>query len=350
MIDWLTVVITALHKPVNGGRVISLDQEGEILWDIDKRLEVEGSYSSKVVVRTIESYGGVGLKLWISGNPSKYFQGHNLFGSHDLPKLARAFVLDVVGKLGIELRPEDRELVNLGMYQLTRVDCTGMFDLPSREDVRAWIREASKVMKGKYQSAKLHSSEQTVYLGQESRRVSLKAYCKADELDKRPLPGDLPHQDHENLLRFAENKLRVEVTFRSMWLKRRGLETVMHWGYNTASDLLRERLGAVNLPENVPLVNQDQDLEHLPPRLRAVYKLWAQGEDLRNLYPKRTYYRYRAELLKEGIDLNSPPRKAETSNVVPMWRYLVAEPAGVPEWALGTPLYFDPSRPLRALK
>lgn len=83
-------------------------------------------------------------------------------------------------------------------------------------------------------------------------------------------------------------------------------------------------------------------LDGLPGRLIAVYKLWKDGEDLRALYPKASFYRYRAELLKHGIDINvRQPAKPE--NVIPLVRVLRPEAISqVPDWAVGTELYFDP--------
>lgn len=86
------------------------------------------------------------------------------------------------------------------------------------------------------------------------------------------------------------------------------------------------------------------DLEGLPARLIAVYKLWKEGEDLRALYPKASFYRYRSEFLKQGIDIAiRQPSKPE--NVIPLIRVLQPQAISqVPEWAVGTPLYFEPRK------
>ena len=81
-----------------------------------------------------------------------------------------------------------------------------------------------------------------------------------------------------------------------------------------------------------------KEIEGLPPRLLAVVKLWDQGEDLRNLYPKATFYRYRSELRKHGIDIASPPPKDISNNVIPLLRVLEAEHVAIPDWAKGTKL------------
>jgi II/X family phage/plasmid replication protein len=85
-------------------------------------------------------------------------------------------------------------------------------------------------------------------------------------------------------------------------------------------------------------------LGKLPGRLVAVYKLWKDGEDLRGMYPKATFYRYRAEFMKHGIDI-AIRQASKPDNVITLIHVLRPEAiAQVPEWAIGTSLYFDPKR------
>jgi II/X family phage/plasmid replication protein len=65
---------------------------------------------------------------------------------------------------------------------------------------------------------------------------------------------------------------------------------------------------------------------------------------MRQVLPLRTFYRYRKELLRHGIDINvRQPSKPD--NVVSLVRVLQPQAiAQVPEWAQGTPLYFEPKR------
>ena len=75
----------------------------------------------------------------------------------------------------------------------------------------------------------------------------------------------------------------------------------------------------------------------LPPRLIGAVKCWESGQDLRTVYPRATYYRYRRELIAFGIDVSVPPKTS--TNVVPLISYLTAEhQAEPPSWAIGTPL------------
>ena len=72
--------------------------------------------------------------------------------------------------------------------------------------------------------------------------------------------------------------------------------------------------------------------------------LWKDGVDLRAMYPKASFYRYRAEFLKKGIDIAiRQPSKPE--NVIPLIRVLRPEAISqIPDWAIGTSLYFEPKK------
>lgn len=94
-------------------------------------------------------------------------------------------------------------------------------------------------------------------------------------------------------------------------------------------------------------MKEPAELDAIPARLRSVYQLWADGHDLRELFPRRTFYRHRKALLASGVDI-AVKQPRETSNVVPLRVTLVGREVGVPEWARGTPLYFDPRESHRA--
>ena len=72
--------------------------------------------------------------------------------------------------------------------------------------------------------------------------------------------------------------------------------------------------------------------------------LWREGNDLRSILSRPTFYRYRQELLKHGIDIAVKQERIspDFSNVVPLRTVLHAYPLTVPDWAVGTSLYFEP--------
>jgi len=339
LIDWVTASIPCFHTgKINDGQVVSITPEGEVAWQTEKRKSVAGSHDARISVRARTA-----THIELEGNPAKWLQGHNLFGSDDLLGLVQATMERLVPMLRLTPMDEDIEAWQTGTYRLTRVDCTGMWELPRRGDVRAWLRAAE--LQSKSRHGRPVTTGGTLYFGKNSRRWSLKFYAKGDELEAKEkghrLPETIPHRD--KLIKWADNKLRGEVTLRGMQLEKLGrLDVASHWHAELPMKLLFEHIETLQMAEQFTLT--PALLEGLPGRLIAVYKLWYEGEDLRTMYSRATFYRYRAELLKHGIDINvRQPPKAE--NVIPLVRVLRPEAiAQVPAWAIGTPLYFDPRK------
>ena len=88
MIDWITAILRCKHDPSKlvSGMVMSFDSQGNNEWVINKQVTVEGSYSSKIQVKSHTD-----STIWISGNPTKFLQGHNIFGTDDLRYLMSKF-------------------------------------------------------------------------------------------------------------------------------------------------------------------------------------------------------------------------------------------------------------------
>jgi II/X family phage/plasmid replication protein len=130
-----------------------------------------------------------------------------------------------------------------------------------------------------------------------------------------------------------------------MELRRIGLDHVRDWFLQdglpseVTAKLLRDVFEGMTMTTTAHL--SADVLETLPSNLRAAVAAWEAGNDLRAIYSKSGFYRHRAALLPHGIDIATcMPR--EVSNVVPLYRVLEAKPAQVPDWAIGTTLYFEP--------
>ena len=77
---------------------------------------------------------------------------------------------------------------------------------------------------------------------------------------------------------------------------------------------------------------------------RSAAQGWLNRPEARQTHSRRppTFYRYRREFLKHGIDI-AIRQPSKPDNVIPLIRVLRPEAiAQVPDWAIGTPLYFDP--------
>ncbi|WP_152250077.1 phage/plasmid replication protein, II/X family, partial [Xanthomonas maliensis] len=330
---------------IDAGKELSVGASGDVGWMSSKRQTVTGSFSSGLTVRTVQRSVDPCTHLEISGNPVKFFQGHNLWGADDVPGLVMATMEHLVGVLSLAPTDLDRLAWSVGDVQITRVDVTQSFHLQSRGEVLAWLRAAEQTAHLSHRGRGQLVKGSTLYFGQHSRRWSLKLYSKGQEIHARGHGQDailnLPHA-----VAWADRTLRAELTIRSMELKRMALDQVAAWKDVDgvpfdASVLLRDRLGSMTmttartLPEDV--------IASLTTGQHNAYLAWAAGNDLRETMSRPSFYRLRSKLLPHGVDIATLMPK-EVSNVVPLYRVLEAVPVSVPDWAVGTPLYFEPRR------
>lgn len=342
MIDWLRFVIPCHHShPINGGRVLKIDQNNDIQWEVISRLQVRGSHESTIQVRTQDhNPDGTGSTLYIDGNPVKWLQGHNLWGTDDLLSLVYAFMERLAPLVGAFPTEADRLAWSLGGYEIKAIDLNRTWHLRNRADVLAWLRSAEHCAHLRHRGKGMLQGGCTLYFGKNSRRWALKCYSKGLELEAKdhrlPLSLQLP-----SLIDWANKSLRIELRMLSLELKRLGLHVAANWGDNTVLELHQAYLEGLEMNDAHTLPNFE--LPDLPPRLLGAYQLWKDGHDLRSIYPRKTFYRYRLQLLEHGIDIAVVQPK-EKSNVVPLIRVLEAMPVGIPDWAIGTDLYFDPPK------
>ncbi len=284
--------------------------------------------------------------LEIKGNPVKFFQGHNLWGTDDLPGLAVATCHAVAQVLGIIPHADDVAAWQVGDIRLTCVDVTESFHLNSRAEVLAFLRSAEQTAHLAHRGRGQLVKGSTLYFGKNSRRWALKLYAKGPEIERKghqqKIILALPHA-----VEWANRTLRAELRLMSMELRRLGFDHVRDWFASdglpseVTAKLLRDRFEGMTMTTTAHL--SAETLESLRPALRLAVQAWEAGSDLRQQLPHRTFYRYRKALLPHGIDIATRmPR--EVSNVVPLYRVLEAKPTQVPEWAIGTPLYFEPRR------
>lgn len=328
MIDWITAILPCDHDPSKliSGCVMSYDAQGNQEWIVNKRVTVEGSHSAKIQVRTHTE-----RSIWISGNPAKFLQGHNIFGSDDLVYLVGRFfdALLKFDELGLKPTDSQYERVMVGDYQLTRVDVNQSWHLPSKSAVLSWIRSAGSCAYLKHRGAGQFSAD-TLYFGKNSRYWAVKCYAKGHELTakKHQLPKALQIPE---LIDWADKSLRIELVMRSMFLKACFLNLARNWSLNDPKMLLSS-LVLENLQLTDNMAFHDTVLDKLPKNLRLVYAAWTSGQDIRQIYSKASFYRYRHALLAYNVDI-ALPLDNNRSNVIPLIRYLEASPAEIPHWA-----------------
>ncbi|MGQ8363681.1 phage/plasmid replication protein, II/X family [Glaciecola sp. 1036] len=331
MIDWARVHIPFKHSPLNGGEVVSIDEDGEVAWRILKRKQAIGSFDKRISFKSIGGDGqGNATHLWISGNPSKFLQGHNVFGSDDLVSLMFDTFRVICNQFNFQPTLQEYQAIKNGDYELGIVDINYSYELPKRADVQAFIRALE--FKAKTRHGRPSMKGGTLYFGKNSERWAIKLYAKGEELSTKTgaLPDALKHQGIED---WADNKLRIELRLLSKELAKLGIKHAATLTPELTEKLFKEYLDKINMTDQIKLSNET--VNQLPNKLKSTYTLWAQGHDLRSLMSKRTYYYHRKELESYGINIDLAPcsEHQKENNVVPMIRILEATPANIPRWA-----------------
>lgn len=327
MIDWVSAILPCKHDPskLQDGFVMAYDAQGQNEWVVNRTLSVEGSYSSKIQIKSHTEN-----QIYISGNPTKFLQGHNLFGTNDLVGLMGKFFDELLKHPELGLCPDPFQYANIkdGHYELTRVDVNETWHLNNQKDVLAWIRAVGETAYLRHRGAGQFSGD-TAYFGKNSRRWALKCYSKGLEILARghKLPPELAIPE---MLEYAQKALRIEGVTRQLELKRRSLHVASNWDIDTAEELLLEYISKLEMSDVFML--DESVLDTLPPRLRLTYQAWLNGDDLKSVFTHRTFYRVRKEMEKYGIDISTKSPKEKT-NVIPLIRVLEAKPVGIPDWA-----------------
>lgn len=339
MLDWVTAKIPFIaHGRLCDGQVFSVDRDGVVKYCIDQRLPVVGSHDEKIHIRTadVDSDGNTFL-IEFSGNPVKFLQGHNVWGSSDL-LLIMFEAMQAVSKILCCIQPRHvLEKWRQGLYQLSRVDLNEMYHFRDRAEVLAWLYTANQTSRTRSQGAVSRGS--TVYWNKTSKRWSVKAYSKGQEL---ALLRNKSHHFPDSLTDFSDSALRIELTLKSRELDESGLRTAENWRTISVSDLYADYVGRIQMTEQK--TTGEIFFQIKTRSVAATYQMWLDGHDLRQILPHNTFYRHRRELLKHEIDISVPcvQQEVKPSNVVPLKRVLEMKPASIPDWAYGTDLYFEP--------
>lgn len=361
MVDFLTVEMPdPFGVDINGGEVIKVGADGVIDWSTLCKKTIKGSWDSSLVIRnvtdcdTLDEYensspanmpGRVvdglvetrtrkrGLEL--SGNPAKFVQGHNLFGSADpgevLLKALRKFVSATwQGPLIAE-----RFQPNIAAAKISRIDLTASWLLPREGDVLPFLRALEERVWCPYRGRGVQSDPGTLYYGladkgKRAKDWQLKIYAKGMEVGRRPLPSFA--MEVPGLLDEVNRTVRVELTLRTRELKRLGLRCVGDWTPEKVGEVWRSYVDRLDFGESAMTLDST-DLAELgiKPRLLDAISSWKAGNDMRAGRSKASFYRLRAEVREAtGYDIASPVPK---SNVVPLRRVIEAKPALYPVWA-----------------
>lgn len=168
MIDWLKLRFPLPHaEPIAGGQVMSVCPDGSVEWLTHKWSAVRGSWALDLRIRTYFDSPDPDPCTWVEvdGNPAKFIQGHNLFGTDDLVGLALHTMHLVADLLGIVPDAQTLARWHAGEAHVQRADLTGSLHMESRAEVRTWLRAAHQTAYVSHRGRGHLDREGTLYFG-----------------------------------------------------------------------------------------------------------------------------------------------------------------------------------------
>lgn len=324
MLDWFSGKVGYSGLDLKLNRIMEVSPDGSILWDAERKIMARGSYESSIQLgRTFANDAMLNASqahnllvnnicLYMSGNPSKFLQGHNVFGP-TVSSLGSVVTATIRG-LPSGVRPSDADDLLPPTLHRNRVDIATSVHLGSHRIVHEWLRTVAESSRSRHGRALV--SGDTVYWGKGSTRWTMKAYCKYCELDAHP-PGDLKFK--ANLKEYCEGHLRIELTLRTPELVNRGtLEESLIWEY-----MHKINIGVVKMQK---ILTDNQQVERLPRTIQTTFDHWLAGKDVRFELSKPTFYRHRKAIMDiTGLDISlSVPEKQTLDSLKFDIDYLVA--------------------------
>lgn len=325
--DWISAYQVHLGGVplVNDGHVFSVDQDGVVKWDVPQKLQHRGSHDTSIRIRSD------GHRVTLDGNVGRFNRPDNLFGytvsecvqlanqllaQYDLPPF-----VDRTPMMAVSQTDESDVIAAATGAVLTRVDLTKNWVTGSPGNCSQLMRHLQGFKSGRQEPRAYKTTG--VSWGEGSKYWYAKMYDKAAEYMRQHGKASKKFDPLVFQYMFEQGIARHEIELKSRYLKQNNLWRFSQWG-----DGMEERIYALfsDIIDGSAVV--DEYLE-IPGRAGELAVAWRDGADLKKRLAQNTYYRYRRELLKYGIDIAVP---CNVHRIRQRVEVVTLSPAVAPAW------------------
>ena len=337
MIDWISASIPLRHMPIKAGHFLLFDEDGQILSDKPISKVFKGSFESKISLRSqgaIDEQGYCDC-IFINGNPAKFLQGHNVFGSDDLLGLLRGLFTELmkVSDLGIDAL---QIMCSVNAATISRIDFTKSIMFENRLQARSYIKELSMIAHTR--NGRPNQKGWTLAFQATSKRWSVIVYTKGDELATHKPNEKFQHTEY--IEKQADNLVRVELRLRTLELMRQNCRKAQQLTPSKLHQMYADFIGRIQMTTTVNVTSEE--ISKLTRAHQATYLLWKNGVNVQAEMTERTYFRHLSAIKKIGVDITYPYQESSLSNVVPLKMTIKGKSYQIPEEAYQKGLVFQP--------
>lgn len=326
-VDWLA--IQQKHcgmTDLNGGFFMELDSDDQEKWKSAKHLQLAGSHSTSVLVR---SFAG---QVELRGNVGRWCRADNVFNLDFDSTLNRAnqivdcFGLPAFCDDGDYWEDKDGKVCSNGAA-VTRLDLTRNYATGSAGDAvrfMGWLDGQSLpyIRRGR----KVGST--TVQWGSNTGRYKLIAYDKAQEMiDHAKNEAQRAAIKASRIYEYCRDNgiIRVELKLARQELEARGLRFLGDIQMEKLQNLFNEKVAFLHQSA----VPDDLELADLPKLARLTYRAYMSGVDVTQILPRETLRRHAKALRPFGVDILSAPNIEHIKTQV---RTINIQAVDAPEW------------------
>jgi hypothetical protein len=314
-VDWLSIH-QAHSQPqpvVVGGEVVTYDANGVETFARSRPTRFRGSFETSVGVHSN------GVHVSLSGNTGRFDRQDNLFG----PDLDTSVAIGnrILAGYGLAPMGPGQRLADPQAWSgawLSRLDLTCNFATGSMGSARAFIRwlqsrSVSRMKKG-------GAGDDSVWFV--NTRHMLKAYLKGPEMLAHGADPKSPVVEYAH----DQGIVRVELEFKRRLLQTEGIR---HLGDCTMGKLIQLFDRETELMRRQDRSSDEDILDHVPLRHRAIAAAWLAGKDAKDLCSLRTFYRHKKALAECGLDISEPRPAIQHRAQV---RVIELQPLVAPDW------------------
>lgn len=242
-------------------------------------------------------------ELIIEASLGMFLTGQNVVGREELVEDCAALILAVLNLAEIPVSAAKQKAIENGKFRLLRVDYAMHCDCGSSERADALMTSLRRLLVSSNRDFSCYGDE-TLYLGQHSRRKTLRIYRKDIELEQRPLSSRVYRRD--KWVAKVAGVVRFELTLRAPELKRLGLDVPGAWNSADARRRMRAMVQGVSRVDGV-VPNMDRR-DALDGKTRLKFDAWCSGvSDAFSRDRRKTYQASRLKVQRAtGIDVMNP--------------------------------------------